>query len=187
MRKALTVGITAAALAAMAAASAPASAGDTSVTFTIASGGLSLTIPTNPPVSLNGTTGLALGTTSVVGSLNPTTVTDSRGSLAGTWKVQVSSTDFDGPEADIPDEAAGMYIDVADLDELADLATGGMVPLVFASALTPADLGAATPATLVSGTTALTGTMTYTPKVKVTIPANTPAGTYTGTVTQTAS
>lgn len=192
MRKTIAFGAAALSLAGLAAAAAPAGADSTLVTFAVAGGGLSMSIPSNGTVNLTSGGPLALGAPSVTGALNSTTVTDNRGSLLANWKVQVSSTDFVAStpaNGTIANDNAGMYIDVANVAAIGStlgMLTGGMVATSVATAATPASLaGAAT--TLVAGTTAVTGSITYTPTIKVTIPADTVADTYSGTVTQTAS
>lgn len=195
MRKAITFSTSAAILVGLAVAAAPAGADTTSATFTLTGGGLSLSVPTNPTVSLS--TGLAIGSPQVAGALNPTTVTDQRGSLLASWKVQVTGSDFvtgastteTTDDYTIPKAAADMYIDVTALTDL--LPTGGMVVTSAALAASKANLAApATPAdapTLIAGTTAGNGSITYTPSLSVTIPAEAIAGTYSGSVVQTAS
>ena len=196
MRKAFTLGASAAILVGLAVAAAPAGANTTNATFTLTGGGLSLSVPTNPTVNLS--SGLAIGSVQVAGALNPTTVTDQRGSLLASWKVQVTGSDFvtgastTGTTDDdytIPKANANMYIDVSALTAL--LPTGGMV--VTSAALTANKANLAEPATaadaptLIAGTTAGNGSITYTPSLSVTIPAQAVAGTYSGSVVQTAS
>lgn len=198
MRKVLALGTAAASLAGMVAAASPASAADTNVTFTLTGNGLSLTVPTNPDVPLNTGT-LNIGSTSVSAPLNATTVTDQRGQLLGSWAVQVSSTDFTNDDTTIDVDPAtpgnqpyaigkangAMYLG-ADLDTLVSAATGGMVPTSAATAVAPATFGGS-PVQMLAGTTAGTGSLTYTPTLRVTIPSSAVAGTYSATVTQTAS
>lgn len=193
MRKALALGTAAASLSGLVAFAGPVSAETTNVTFTLTGNGLSLTVPTNPTVALNSGT-LNIGATSVSAALNPTTVTDQRGQLLGSWTVQVDSTDFtstvdtDASTAGvqayaIPKTAGSMYVDAT---AVAAALTGGMLLTSTATLATPATFGAS-PVTLVAGTTAGTGSVTYTPTLRVAIPSSAVASTYTGTVTQTAS
>jgi hypothetical protein len=191
MRKALALGTAAASIAGMVAFAAPAGAQDTAVNFTLTGGGLSLSVPTNPAVTLNSGT-LNVGALSVTAALNPTTVTDNRGQLLGSWKVQVSGSDYVNPSATsgytIPKANGAMYIDVANAAAL--VGTGGLVTTGVATSANKASLtavAAGSEPTLVNGTTAGTGSLTYTPSLSVTIPAQATAGTYSGTVTQTAS
>lgn len=196
MRKAFTIGTSVGFLVGLAVVAAPAGADTTNANFTLTGGGLSLSVPTNPTVNLSSS--LAIGSVQVAGALNPTTVTDQRGSLLASWKVQVTGSDFvtgastTGTTADdytIPKANANMYIDVAELTAL--VPTGGMVVSSAALTANKANLAApATPAeapTLIAGTTAGNGSITYTPSIAVTIPAAAIAGTYSGSVVQTAS
>lgn len=195
MRKAITLGTSAAILVGLAVAAAPAGADTTSATFTLTGGGLSLSVPTNPAVNLS--SGLAIGSVQVAGALNPTTVTDQRGSLLAGWKVQVTGSDFvtgastteTTDDYTIPKANVSMYIDVAAVTDL--LPTGGMVVTSAALAANKASLAAPATAadapTLIAGTTAGSGSITYMPSLSVTIPAQAIAGTYSGSVVQTAS
>src|SRR3954454_20303643 len=105
----------------------------TNVTFTLgASSGLSVSVPSNSDVDLGSATSNVLGTT-VSGSLHPTTVTDTRGSLLAAWTVTVSTSGFDGSGGaagqTIPANRATMYLDaVALLSDAVALATGGLLP-----------------------------------------------------------
>lgn len=201
MRKALAFGTTAAFLAGLAVAAAPASADTTSATFTLSTGGLSLSVATNPTVNLGGSNVLAVGARTVAAALNSTTVTDSRGLLLSSWKVQVTGSDWVTGAATttdatddytIPKANGNMYVDVADAAALTlSGALGGLVVSQVATAAAPGNLAAVpqggTAPTLVAGTTASTGTLTYTPTLSVTVPAAAIAGTYSGSVVQTAS
>jgi hypothetical protein len=165
-------------------------AGSTNVTFSVAGAGLSLSVPANTDVDLGSATSNVLGTT-VTGALHPTTITDTRGALLGAWTVTVSSAGFSGSGTALGQSiAAGqgvMYLDtVSTLTNVVALATGGLVPTSFTSAATPVTLSSGG-GTLLAGTTTGSGSITYTPALKVTIPASTVAGTYTGAVTQTVS
>jgi hypothetical protein len=80
-----------------------------------------------------------------------------------------------------------MYLDaVSTLANVVALATGGLLPTSFASQATPVTLSSSG-GTLLAGTTTGSGTITYTPDISVSIPANVVAGTYSGAVTQTVS
>jgi hypothetical protein len=168
-----------------------ATSGATDVTFVVSGGsGLAISIPSNTTVDLGSATSNILGTT-VTGSLHPTTVTDTRGAILGSWTVTVSSPGFTGSGTaagqTLAPGNATMYLDtVTTLTGVLGLATGGLVPTSAAFQLTPATLSSGG-ATLLAGTTAGSGSITYTPDIHVAIPANTAAGTYTGTVTQTVS
>jgi len=105
-------------------------------------------------------------------------VNDLRGSVAGTWTVTVSVSDFTtgsgAANERIPKESVSVFSGVA--------TTTGIGVVVPTTQLTPAAHGG----TLVSAT-AVVGSMTstYNPTVQVAVPATAAAGTYTGTITQT--
>jgi hypothetical protein len=168
-----------------------ATSGSTNVTFALgSSSGLAISIPSNADVDLGSATSNILGT-SVSGSLHPTTVTDSRGSLLAPWTVTVASTGFTGSGSaagrTFAASNASVYLDaVSTLTNVVALATGGLVPTSFASQVTPVALSSLG-GTLLAGTTTGSGSITYTPDISISIPANTVAGTYTGAVTQTVS
>lgn len=193
-RKAVAIFAAAASLAASGMLATPAFAansGSTNVTFSLgSSSGLSVSIPSNADVDLGAATTNVLGT-SVTGSLHPTTVSDTRGQALAPWTVTVSSNGFTGSGTaaghSLAAGNASVYLDaVSTLSNVVALATGGLLPTSFASQLTPATLSSGG-STLLAGTTTGSGSITYTPDISITIPANTVAGTYTGAVTQTVS
>src|SRR3954470_21617650 len=103
--------------------------GSTNVTFALgSSSGLSISIPSNADVDLGSATSNVLGT-SVSGSLHPTTVTDTRGSLLAAWTRRVSTSGFNGSGTGagqtIAANRASMSLDsVALLSDAVALATG---------------------------------------------------------------
>lgn len=191
MRRPIAVAVVVAALAV--AAPVTASAGDTSVSFTVnaAAGGLSIS-QASGSAALSSATFNASGASTVTGNLPDTTVTDQRGSLAAAWTVSVSGTDF--VHASTPSQVVGkanarVYLDAANLAGLTTMLganLAGMTVTSFESNVGTSNL--ATSYTLVAGTTTLgDGSVTYTPRMDVNVPAGTPAGTYGATVTQTVS
>ena len=191
-RKTIAITVAAAALGASGLLATPAFAatsGSTNVTFALSGTGLAISIPSNPDVNLGTATAGVLGT-SVSGSMNPTTVSDTRGGVLAAWTVTVASTGFTGSGTaagqSLAPGNASMYVNVADLTTLVGLATGGLIPTSVALVATPVTLSSGG-ATLIAGTTTGSGTITYTPAISVNIPASTVAGTYTGAVTQTVS
>jgi hypothetical protein len=198
MRKSLALAMTAATTAGLAAfvpAAANAAGGcaancsaSTNVTFSVTGNGLTLSVPTNPGVTLPAAT-LALGAASVSGPLNTTTVSDLRGVIGATWSVGVTGSGFAGSGTaagfTIPAGNASMWLTATDIASGASL--GEVLNVAnTATQATPASVGGA--ASLVAGTTGLnTGSMTYTPQISVSIPTNAPAGSYSGSVTQTVS
>lgn len=158
------------------AAGAPAvDAQETDVTFAVPSGGLSLSAPATADL---GTATPSLTGTTVSGQLGETIVTDLRGTLAGTWTVTVTASDFTtgggGANERIGKENVSVFSGIA--------TTTGVGAVVPTTALNAAGDGG----TLVSAT-AIIGSMsaTYNPTVEVTVPPAAVAGTYAGTITQT--
>ncbi len=186
---------------AMLAVPAMATAADTTVTFTVASSGTlaigqtastaTLTDALNPGNSL-GYSATLPGV--VTGSLPKTTVTDTRGTLAGAWTVAVVATGAFTNQSNgaitIPASAGRAYIDAATLPAMVTALGSDLNGTVAVSAeLAPVGVNnLGTSYTLISGTTTLgNGSAAYTPAVSVTVPAATPAGTYEATVRQTVS
>ncbi|HVM28657.1 MAG TPA: hypothetical protein VM433_13430 [Mycobacteriales bacterium] len=172
MRKALLV---ATALGIVAAAALPATAADTTTTFTLTAGALNLTAPGSANLG-NGAIGAP-----ATGQLGSVTVTDARGSLTAQWDATVSSSDFTtggGTAAETVGKAATSY-----WSGLAVSTTGTPVPV-------PGQVSALDAASLASPATAfrlLTGignnSVTWNPTLIVNVPATAVAGTYSGTVT----
>jgi len=165
-------------------AAGPASAADTSVTFSITGGGLSITAPSGPVILTAGSSLLATGTT-VSGQLGSTTVTDARGLLAGSWKVVMTSTDYsDGATPTphtIPATAATAYSG-------ATTATTGVAVILPTTALvSTSNLGGTGTQILSASATAGGNSATYNPTVSIAVPSTAVATTYTGTITQTVS
>jgi hypothetical protein len=160
-----------AAVTASAAAAAGASTGPTTVTFTVATGSLSITTP--DAVSF-GTA--AVGAPSVSGPLGTVTVSDSRSGILRGWTATVSSTDFlTGTGTGNQDIAA------SNVSYSPGLATGtsGAGTFLPGSGGALSSAKTAFTASLESGST----TVSWSPTVTVTLPSNTAAGTYTGTIT----
>src|SRR5579862_8621422 len=92
MRKSLVFAVAALSTAGVAAlVPTSANAASTTVTFSLTGGSLTLSAPASASLS---TGALAVGGTSVSGTLGSTTVSDTRGSLAHTVTVTMSSSDF---------------------------------------------------------------------------------------------
>lgn len=193
-------------------AAAPAhAAGDTAVTFTLNAGTLSIDVA-NAAVDFQTVTPDAVLST-VSGNLSDTTVTDNRNSLAG-WTAYASSTAFartDGPATDIP--AANVNIAIP-ATAIVSSTLRGVSNASIGTAFVPTTgtagnathgtnndiaggaLGTLAGSDLSAVLSGLTGgllggtsnnSLTYTPKLTVTIPAGQASGVYTGTVTQTVS
>lgn len=177
MRARTTLTLVAAATALTGVLAPAAQAADTSVTFTVTSGGLSLNAPASVALSGGGST-LSLAAGSISGTMGTVTVTDARGGLGVSgWTVSVSGTDFT-----TTDNGGGTIAKSA-----ATVSPGVPVPVsgvpVLVPAVAPVSL---TGGTLLTATSALgSNSATYTPTVSVTVPSTAKPGAYTGTVTQT--
>jgi hypothetical protein len=169
----------AAALAAPGAAQIPAlpAAGpgdpDTTVTFAVNVGGLSMTAPTSTSIGA-GDPGTTIGPT----ALGAVTVTDVRAALGATWTATASSTDWTTgagtPAETIP--AGDVTYDPGALT--GTTGTGTFAPqAAFALSGAPQDTVLATE---------ITGnnTATWDPALTVAVPAAAVGGVYTGTLTQ---
>lgn len=200
------------ALGMLAAPAAHAAPGDTAVTFTLNAGTLSIAV-SNGTVDLGTVTPDTVLST-VGGDLASATVTDNRNSLAG-WNAYSYSTAFartGGGATDIPAANVNIAIPAAStlsanlrggalttnqigtifVGNAAGVAgnathgagvSGGSIGVLSGSSLTT--LLGGLPGGLLGGTS--NNTLTYTPRVTVTIPAGQAAGVYTGTVYQTVS
>ena len=160
-------------------ASAAGSSGGTTVTFSISSGGLSISVPDS--VSLgSGSPG------SVVSKqLGNVVVTDNRANLVSTWTASVATTDFKtgggtAPET-ITNSALSYFSGPATTTGLGLTLGGLQLGSVNALGL-PAT---ASPALSVVALSAGVGnnTATWNPTLLVAVPSSAVAGTYTGTVT----
>ena len=153
-----------------------ASAGDTTTTFTLAAGVLSISNPTSADLG-----SAATGSATLSASLGAVSVTDTRGALLGSWTASAVSTAFTtgGGTANETVPAA----DIAYASLLATSTTGvgeftpGQATVLLAQSLDVTR-------TAYSGT-ALVGnnSATWNPTIVVTIPAAAVAGVYTGTIT----
>ncbi len=146
---------------------------DTTVTFTVTSGELSMTAP----ASVNLGSG-APGTT-ITGAVGAVTVTDDRALLSASWTTTASSSDWTtggatGPET-IPATDVG-YTPGSITTTGTITATG--TPITLSS----------TAATVVTGTAGVgDNTASWNPNLAVAVPAAAVGGAYTGTLTQSVS
>jgi hypothetical protein len=171
---AASAAVTANARASGLAAGVPASGDpDTTVTFTVTSGLLTMTAPATADLGSG-----APGTT-ITGALGTTVVTDNRALLAATWTALASSTDFTTGTATTAETipVADAFYDPGVITTTGTItATGTGITL------------SGTPEPVVRGT-AGTGdnTASWDPTIAVTVPASAVVGTYTGTLTQSVS
>ncbi|GAA1516033.1 hypothetical protein GCM10009677_56660 [Sphaerisporangium rubeum] len=146
----------------------PAAAVDTTVTFTVTSGALTITAPAGP-VSL----GSAAAGNSVSGPIGSITVTDARGGVpTSDWTARVSSTAFVGPSDTVPSSAATY--------------TPGPGTLITGNGtLTSGPGGTLDVQRVAMSYSGGTGNSqaTWNPTIAVAIPLSVGLGTYSGTVT----
>jgi len=169
MRKQLTsLGVAGVAIAAVLVGSPAANAEDTTTTFELVAGGL--TIAPQPSAALNTA---QTGASDVLGLLGQVTVTDSRGNNSG-WTVTVSSSDFAlaAESGDTTIAATQVQYNPGSVDRTGTVTT---TPSAVAG------LDAAK--TVVEGTAARgNNTASWNPTLTVGLPSDALAGVYTGTV-----
>ncbi|WP_430331889.1 WxL domain-containing protein [Rhodococcus sp. ACT016] len=169
MRKKLaSVGVVGMAVAAALVGPATANAEDTTTTFEIVAGGL--TIAPQSSAALNTA---QTGASDVLGSLGAVTVTDSRGSDAG-WTVTVSSSEFAlaAASGDTTIAATNVQYNPGDVEHTGTVTT---TPSAVA--------GLDSAKTVVEGTASRgNNTARWNPTLTVGLPSDALAGVYTGTV-----
>jgi hypothetical protein len=162
---------------------APAAA-DMPVTLVLLGGSLTISQPGSATL---GTATVSASGTTVTGKLGSTTITDTRGTLAG-WTVTISATNLSDGASPTPHTiaAGNMRAYVAAIDG-PTVTSGVAVPTTpytsLATALTLSTGGH----TFVTTTATGSNTVTYNPTVSVTVGSSAVAATYAGTVTQTAA
>jgi hypothetical protein len=141
--------------------------GDTTATFTIDAGALSITPPATAALGSRANT---LGAASFTGSLGPVAVLDLRGLAAGGWVASVISTAFGGPAAIAATEIGYTPGTVSAVGAGTHVGTvspnlTGVVVAVTAAGITGAN------------------SASWNPTISVNVPALAPIGTYTATIT----
>jgi hypothetical protein len=147
-------------------AATPASAEDTTTTFTLTGGSLSLTVGATAALG-NEASGVAANT--ITGTLGTVVVTDGRGGTAD-WVASAASTTFSG----------------LDLSESTDVAyTNGAVTTTGTTTVEPADGVSIAAEAAVATATGVSGnnTASWNPTLDVSMPAGALAGAYSGVVT----
>ena len=142
---------------------------DTTVTFAVTTGALTMTAP------LSANLGSGLPGSTITSTLTPVTVTDERALLGGAWTVLASSSDFitgagTGPET-IP---------------ATDATYNSGTPVVtgnFVATPTPITLNNG-PQAVVTATGSGNNAATWTPTIVVAVPTTAVGGTYTATLTE---
>lgn len=155
----------------IAATALPASAADTTVTFSITTAGLTISAPDSANIG-----SVASGATSISGQIGPVTVTDQRGTLNGSWNATVISTDFTTGGGTGPETIPNINNTYSPGPATSTTGTG---------TFTPGPGGIINVPRVAFTGTALTGnnSATWNPTLTVNIPSATVAGTYSGTVT----
>lgn len=170
---AAVIGMALTSTAAFAAVAAPGHP-DTTVTFAVGTGLLTMTAPGSATLA----TGTGQPSTTISGLLGSTVVTDDRASLAATWTVSVSTSDF----------TTGTLTAAETIPATAVTYTAGtfFTTGTISVAATPAILTLSNAATEDIFGTAGVGdnSATWNPTLDVAIPAAAVTGTYTGTLTQ---
>lgn len=143
--------------------------GDTTTTFLLTGGALSITVPAN--ASLGSTTA---GSSSLAGQLGNVTVTDARGGLLPVWTATVTSTDFTTGTATADEKVTKANVSYAS-GGASSTGTG-----LFVGQLGVA-LSAASRASNWVGVAGVNSS-TWNPTLTLTLQASQVAGTYTGTI-----
>jgi hypothetical protein len=155
-------------IAALAAVAAQSSGADTTATFTLTAGALSISAPTGS-VSLGSQT-VSNSATTITGSLGAVTVSDQRGGVTG-WTASVISTAFT-PVAGPADPASNV-----------SYAAGSITvsPTVVATAVAAANLTGVS--TIVTGASTGISSASWNPTISILVPANYAPGVYSATLT----
>jgi hypothetical protein len=147
---------------------------DTIVTFAVTTGELTMTAPASATLA----TGTGVPGTTISGLLGSTVVTDDRASLAASWTVSVSSSDFTTGAATVPET-----VPAADVTYTAGtfFTTGTITVTATPAALTLSNEAQQD----IFGTAGIgNNSATWNPTLAVALPAQAVTGTYTGTLTQ---
>ncbi len=153
----------------------PAQAADTTTTFSVTSGALSITVPASASLG-SGAPGFTASA-----QLGTVTVNDARAAIGASWTVAVSSSNFTTGTA-----TAAETIDKSAISYWSGLATATSgVATFLPGQLTAVDkVGLGTSKTAFSASaTAGNNAASWNPTVIVNIPAQAPAGSYSGTIT----
>jgi hypothetical protein len=143
------------------------SPGTTTATFSLSGGDLTLSVPAGATLT-NASTSVDAFT--ITGSLGAMSVTDARGGIAG-WVVSGASTTFTGPGSSA--SMAVKYSPLSIVETGTSSVAAAVVDTVISSTTTLLT------ATEVSGN----NTASWSPGLKVDMPAGARAGAYSGTVT----
>ena len=170
----LTMPAASAAVTSMAAVNAPGPGDpDTTVTFAVTSGALTMTAPATADLG-SGAPG-----TDISGEVGTTLVTDDRALLSASWNATASATDFTTAGATTAETIPATDVDYAP----------GTITTTGGITATPHDITLDHEAQLVVAGTAGVGnnTASWNPTLTVHVPVQAVVGTYTGTLTQSVS
>lgn len=175
-----------------------ATAADVTTSFTVTEGSAGLSMSVASGTADLGSVAASLDSAgALAGDLDATTVTDARGSLSATWAVQVEAVEAEIAHAQgdgsVPLTGARVFFDQATVDGLETTLGSALSGMAVSDAqLVDGTASLASPYSLITGTTTDLGlgeapSVTYTPRMEVTVPAGTPTGDYSVTVRQTVS
>jgi hypothetical protein len=171
----LTMPAASAAVASTAAVNAPAPGpdADTTVTFAVTSGAITMTAPDAADL------GPGAPGTDIVHEIGTVLVTDDRAALSAHWNATASATDFKTAGGTTPETIPATDVDYAP----------GTITTTGGITATPHDITLDHEATLVVAGTAGVGnnTASWNPTLTVHVPIQAVTGTYTGTLTQSVS
>jgi hypothetical protein len=146
---------------------------DTTVTFTVTSGALSMTAPASADLGSG-----APGST-ISGSLGAVTVFDNRALLAASWIVTAAASGWITGTGTGPETIAATDVQY----DPGSISTTGVINATG----TPITL-AGSAATVVTGTSGVgNNTATWNPTLSVSVPSSAPGGVYTGTLSHSVS
>lgn len=169
-RRPFLLGVSAVAATALLAATAlPASAADTTTTFTLTGGSLGLSVGATATLT-NEASGVDANT--ITGTLGEVAVDDARGGTAN-WTVSAASSTFTGTGLSVSTGVA--YTN----GTVTETGTNTVAPATSAAIMSAAPAVAVATATAVSGN----NTASWNPTLDVSMPAGALAGAYSGTVT----
>jgi hypothetical protein len=170
---ALVLGVATVAVAAiLPAGSASAASQDTTVTFTVSGGALSISAPSSKDL------GSAAAGGSVSAQLGTVTVTDDRNILLANWNASISTSPFQTGKGSPAETIPG-----SNLTYLAGPVVS-VVPGVYVATPIPSVNGSGI---VMTGAGAGSNTVSWNPRITVTIPATAYAGDYSGTITHSVS
>lgn len=158
-----------------------ADAANTSTTFTINGGALSISVPSSANLTPSG---VSAGSPTASGALGSTSVTDGRGNLVAAWTVSVDSTNFTTGTATADETVGKGNVNYSSGAATATTGTGTFTPGVIATFATGPGTGGAWAGVGVNSAN-------WNPTIGVTLlnSNNTAAvaGTYSGTISQSVS